>query len=218
MALKTPPAGWCALIEKLRPALPPVATPESFGDDCATLLDLVCTWNKRVNLTGAKSASHLVDLYVADSLILAAHAKPGERWLDVGSGGGAPGLALALAAPECAFTLVEPRQKRVSFLRMAVGALGLDNVTILRQRFEDLEDAEWDVAVARATFPPQEWLERAEDVRPRDIWVLLTEADDAGAPRTAGRAEDLCQRYKWPFSGLPRTAMRYVREPAADAP
>ena len=166
-----------------------------------------------MNLTGAKSAGHLADLYLTDSLVLAAQAKPRERWLDVGSGGGAPGLALALAAPESSFTLLEPRQKRVSFLRMAVGALGLENVTVIRGRFEDLEDAGWDVAVARATFPPQEWLERAEQVQPRDIWVLLTDADDSSTPETAGRACDLRLAYEWPLSRLRRNALRYVVDP-----
>ena len=211
MALITPKGGWTALIAKVRGALPPVTTPDTFDEGCATLLDLVCSWNRRVNLTGAKSPAHLADLYLADSLLLGAYAKSGERWLDVGSGGGAPGIALALAAPNVAFTLVEPRQKRVSFLRMAVGALALENVTVIRGRFEDLEDGDWDVSVARATFPPQEWLERAEQVQPRDIWVLLTDGDE---PRTAERRCDLRQSYDWPLSRLRRTALRYVEGPS----
>lgn len=218
MSLKTPEAGWTELIKKVRGALPPVATPDAFDEKCGALLDLVCSWNKRVNLTGAKSAKHLADLYLADSLVLAAHEKPGESWLDVGSGGGAPGLALALAAPETAFTFVEPRQKRVSFLRMATGALGLENVTVVRGRFEHLDDAEWDVAVARATFPPQEWLERAEAVQPRDIWVLLTDGDDSAQPTSARRVCELRQSYEWPLSGLSRTALRYVEAPELSLP
>jgi 16S rRNA (guanine527-N7)-methyltransferase len=80
----------------------------------ATFLNLVVTWNARLDLTAARSAPELVDLYLADALVLAARARVTRSihgsWIDVGSGGGAPGFVLGLIAPELQLTLVEPRQ------------------------------------------------------------------------------------------------------------
>ncbi|HWO08372.1 MAG TPA: RsmG family class I SAM-dependent methyltransferase, partial [Polyangiaceae bacterium] len=92
------------------------------------LLDRVVTWNARMDLTAARDERELVDLFLADALVLAAEGARGggsaQPWVDVGSGAGAPGLALALLWPVPALTLVEPRQKRVAFLRSAAGSFG----------------------------------------------------------------------------------------------
>ncbi|WP_309065974.1 16S rRNA (guanine(527)-N(7))-methyltransferase RsmG [Microbacterium sp.] len=68
---------------------------------------------------------------------------------DVGSGAGLPGLVLAIARPDVRFTLIEPMDRRVSWLNEQVDALGLDNVTVMRARAEDV-GLEFDVVTARA--------------------------------------------------------------------
>src|SRR5690606_15156917 len=95
--------------------------------------ELVAVWNQRIDLTAALSTAELVDLLVADAALIAQASAPSEggepeRWLDVGSGAGAPGLALALLRPESSMTLVEPRAKRVAFLRTALATLGRTDV------------------------------------------------------------------------------------------
>src|SRR5262249_6909189 len=119
------------------------------------LLDLVLLWNQRTDLTAARSPEELVDLYLTDALVIAARGSraAGERWLDVGSGAGAPGVALQLLRPELQLTLVEPRAKRVAFLRTAIGQLGLGS-KVVSGRSDGIAAQACDVAVSRATFPP----------------------------------------------------------------
>lgn len=68
---------------------------------------------------------------------------------DIGSGAGLPGLVLAIARPDVQWTLVEPMERRVTWLNEQVGALGLDNVTVMRARAEDV-GLEFDIVTARA--------------------------------------------------------------------
>jgi 16S rRNA (guanine527-N7)-methyltransferase len=68
---------------------------------------------------------------------------------DIGSGAGLPGLVLAIARPDVHWTLVEPMERRVTWLNEQVAALGLDNVTVMRARAEDV-GLEFDVVTARA--------------------------------------------------------------------
>lgn len=216
MSLTEPPAGWSALAAETveRMALPS-APPLDFAARAGELLRLVASWAPRVNLTSAESAEALADLYLADALVLAAHAASARSWLDVGSGGGAPGLALALALPRTSgedhgeFTLVEPRQKRVAFLRTAVGALGLEEtVTVRRARLEELPPRTWHAAVARATFAPEEWLDRASRLGARDVWVLLSTTAPPVHEAFTLEAE---VAYCWPHRNAARRALRYRR-------
>lgn len=69
---------------------------------------------------------------------------------DIGSGAGLPGIVLAIARPDVGFTLVEPMERRVSWLTEQVEELGLGNVTVLRARAEDVEPKQFDVVTARA--------------------------------------------------------------------
>lgn len=126
-------------------------------DYCLELL----RWNARVNLTGARNMSELVDDHLPDVFALSALCPEGATVVDVGSGGGLPGVPLALLRPDCSFTLVEPRAKRVAFLHTVVRLGGLSRVTVVRGRVEDLESGSASFAVARATFSPLEWLEHA---------------------------------------------------------
>lgn len=193
------------------PYLERVLGPLSLPADCAAFercwryLDLAVTWNARINLTAARTPEELADLYFADAVLLASGAD--GRWVDVGTGGGPPGLSLAVLRPELELTLVEPRAKRVSFLRQVVVALDLERVTVRRGRSEELEDAGFDTAVSRATFEPAEWLPEGARLATRVVWVLLARGV---APAHDGWQVDVDQRYDWPLTGARRRAVRYV--------
>jgi len=88
-----------------------------------------------VNLTGARTPADRVALLVEAVLSAAAYALPG-RLIDVGSGNGSPGLVLALVRPELSVVLLEPRQRRWSFLREACRAAGRPDVDVLRARHD----------------------------------------------------------------------------------
>src|ERR1700716_2133171 len=96
---------------------------------------------------------------VEDSLVLLDFLPPGPlRVIDVGSGGGLPGLPLRLARPDLALTLLEANQRKAAFLVQAVATLGLANVEVVAPRAEDAGHAErhresYDFALARALAP-----------------------------------------------------------------
>jgi 16S rRNA (guanine527-N7)-methyltransferase len=171
----------------------------------AAYCELVVAWNQRVDLTAARSADELVDLLLADALAMAS-ALPGtnaERWLDVGSGVGAPGIPLALLTP-VRMTLVEPREKRVAFLRTAVGSLARPDILVTRTRSDTFADASCEVAVSRATLPPEQWLAEGARLATRRVWLLLAKA---GLPEVAGRRILADVRYRWPLTGAERRAI-----------
>jgi 16S rRNA (guanine527-N7)-methyltransferase len=173
-------------------------------------LDRLREWNERIDLTAARSAEELVDLMVADALVLSRAMPPGSRVVDVGSGAGAPGLALALARPDLKMTLVEPLGKRAAFLRTAVGAASRSDVAIERKRGDALAGRRaWDVAMSRATLAPAEWLALGVTLAAPggSVWVLLAK-DEAPVHPRATVEEDLS--YTWPLTGAARRAVRYL--------
>jgi 16S rRNA (guanine527-N7)-methyltransferase len=186
------------------------------------LLDLVATWNARTDLTAARDAKELVDLYLCDALVLAANvsstrpAQPRERWLDIGSGAGAPGLVLHLLRPELDIALVEPRAKRVAFLRTALGSLDIDQpAQVLNQRSDALAPGSCDVAVSRATFAPDEWLREGARLAQQTVWVLLARAE---APSLPGWRVAREVAYRWPLTGVSRQANAFERDTALAEP
>jgi len=86
-------------------------------------------WNRTINIVGKAPLREILIRHFLDSLYLLPYIK-GERLLDIGSGGGFPGLVIKIARPELQVTLVEPRQKRCSFLRQIIRELSLDNITV----------------------------------------------------------------------------------------
>jgi 16S rRNA (guanine527-N7)-methyltransferase len=181
-----------------------------------TWLDLLATWNAKIDLTAARSAEELVDLMLADAVILARHESSGATVVDVGSGAGGPGLALALLRPDLAVTLVEPLTKRVSFLRSVLGHLGAPpeggRRRVVRNKGEEVaaRGEVFDSAVARATLAPAAWLDLGGRlVKPEGaVWVLL--ARDP-APETDSWRIDREISYQWPLTGAFRRALRYRR-------
>ena len=172
-------------------------------DPLVAFVELVQVWNARSNLTGARTPEALVDVLLVDALALADEALvPSDaRFVDVGAGAGSPSIPLCLLRPDLSATLVEPRRKRVAFMRTAVGALDLvDRVRVEERRLEGppLPGAPFDVALSRATFEPAEWLARGRDLAPRVL--VLTGAEPLPDPDALQRRRD----YALPTAGTPR--------------
>lgn len=129
-------------------------TAERLARFCSTLL----TWNKSVNLTGAESVQDLVADHLPDSFAAARMLPSSASVVDVGAGGGLPGVPLAILRGDCNLTLVEPRSKRVAFLNTAVRVCGCVNAKVLRGRSDELGDVRFPFAMSRATFSPEDWL------------------------------------------------------------
>ncbi len=183
----------------------------------AVWFDLIAAWNAKIDLTAARTTEELADLMLADALMVARHQAHGGSIVDVGSGAGAPGLALHLLRPDLAVTLIEPLQKRIAFLRtvsgqLARGPTAKTSLAIVRARGEDVarEGRPFDAAVARATLAPADWLALGARLVPPAgrVWVLL--ARDA-PPQLEGWTVELDERYEWPLTRVERRILRYQR-------
>jgi len=100
---------------------------------------LLLAWNRQISLTAIRNAGEIVRFHFGESLF-ALEAVPVEngRLADVGSGAGFPGLPLAMACSSLDLTLIEPNQKKATFLSEVVRSLSLGNVRVLRCRIERL--------------------------------------------------------------------------------
>ncbi|MBF1163662.1 MAG: 16S rRNA (guanine(527)-N(7))-methyltransferase RsmG [Dechloromonas agitata] len=99
--------------------------------------DLLLKWNKTYNLTALRDPEQAISHHLLDSLAILPHVGNGPL-LDVGSGGGLPGIPLAIARPELSVSMVDTVQKKATFLQQAAIQLGLKNVTVHHARVEQL--------------------------------------------------------------------------------
>lgn len=149
-------------------------------DEAAILagyVNLLEQWNRVHNLTGIRDREEFIDRHLVESLALRPFVA-GPTVADVGSGGGLPGVPLAVLLPGVSFTLIESRRKRVSFLRHTAARLGLKNVTVAHARAEALSSEPFATVLARAVAPPAELLTVTRGlIAPGGRLVLLTGED-----------------------------------------
>jgi 16S rRNA (guanine527-N7)-methyltransferase len=119
-------------------------------DKLEAYLALLAKWNAVHNLTAIRDASRMVSHHVLDSLAVLPFLGRG-RLLDVGSGGGLPGIPIAIACPEMHVTVLDSNQKKSAFLTQAAIELELANVDVAAQRVEDYAPAQlFDIVISRA--------------------------------------------------------------------
>ena len=99
------------------------------------LVELLDKWNKAYNLTSVRDPQEMLVRHIFDSLAVAPWLE-GERFIDVGTGPGLPGLPLAILFPAREFVLLDSLGKRIRFIRQVVLELGLTNVTPVQSRVE----------------------------------------------------------------------------------
>jgi 16S rRNA (guanine527-N7)-methyltransferase len=152
-----------------------VSLPDGAAAGIADYLSELLRWNLRVNLTGEADIAELVGRHLPDSFVVASLCPSGSRVVDVGSGAGLPAVPFAMVRPDCSVTMVEPRAKRVAFLHTVLRQAKLGSISVVRGRVEELEMGDFDFAVSRATFRPEEWIGIAKQlVRPRGRAVVLS--------------------------------------------
>ena len=132
---------------------PDLALPTGARAKLDAYLDLLAKWNRVYNLTAIRDRQKMESHHVADALAVLPYLPEaaGLRLLDVGAGGGVPGIPLAIARPGWRVVLVEANGKKASFLTQAAIELGLSNVTVAASRIEEYKsDAPFDVVISRA--------------------------------------------------------------------
>lgn len=112
-------------------------------------VELLGKWNKVYNLTSVRDSDEMVTRHLLDSLAVIPYLD-GDSLLDVGSGGGLPGIPIAISKPELAVTLLDSNSKKTRFLQQAKAELGLDNITVIHGRTEQLALADFSIVTARA--------------------------------------------------------------------
>ena len=112
---------------------------------------LYLDWNSKINVISRKDTGGFYLHHVLHSLAIAKTADfaPGTRIIDVGTGGGFPGMPLAVMFPQCGFTLVDSIGKKIKVASAVASSLGLENVTAVNDRVENLS-GKFDFAVSRA--------------------------------------------------------------------
>ena len=120
----------------------------------AMLDELYRDWNARINVISRKDIDHLYEHHVLHSLAIAkaVHFRPGTSILDFGTGGGFPGIPLAILFPECSFKLIDGTGKKIRVAQEVAKAIGLKNCQPVQLRGED-ERGQYHFVVSRAVMP-----------------------------------------------------------------
>ena len=144
------------------------------GAQLERFAELLVAENESQNLVAASSVPDMWRRHIADSLQLVDHVPRGTgTWLDLGSGGGLPGIVVAIAAPKRHVILIEPRKLRVEWLRHVIVELALSNVEVISTRVEVVPARPAEVISARAFAPLPKLLRLAMRFSTPDTkWVL----------------------------------------------
>jgi 16S rRNA (guanine527-N7)-methyltransferase len=176
-------------------------------------VDLLLKWNKSINLTAITDPSEVAEKHVLDSLALVPVLPQGSL-LDAGSGGGFPGIPVAIARPDLEVVLVDSVQKKVAFLKNALAELRLSRVKALAVRLEGNPSREdlprVHAAVARAHSAPAEWLALAEHyVLPGGVAICMLGPADPLPERVGELSLQQELGYQLPISGAQRRLAIY---------
>ena len=185
-------------------------------DRFATYHREILLWNRRINLVSERSAQEIVIRHFLDSLTPAPFLdRPDGALIDLGSGGGFPGIPLRIALPGLHLSLVETSRKKSSFLSHVVRTLRLDRVSVIRERVEKLTAGEvlagrFDTLISRAAFKLPDLIRTASFfLKPGGQLIAMKGPDPQEELAETERISEA--------AGMVFTACRAVRPPGADS-
>jgi len=185
-------------------------------------------WSQKMNLIAKAPLAEVIETHFLDSLTLLPvldELPPAGPLLDIGSGAGFPGLALKIARPSLAVTLVEPRQKRVSFLRHVVRTVGLSGIEVIAERIEpgqatlQGETGSFPIITSRAFTAIAGFLECTAALNPSSGTVICMKGRRAPEELAEWQALAPASPYSLtstietalPFSGIPRRLLLFTK-------
>lgn len=112
-------------------------------------------WNEKINVISRKDIESLYEKHVLHSLAIAAvyNFQPGAQIVDLGCGGGFPGIPLAIYFPEVQFHMVDSIAKKLKVVQAVADEIGLTNITVQHSRIEDIKNRKFDYVISRAVAP-----------------------------------------------------------------
>lgn len=123
---------------------------------------LLDKWNKVYNLTAVREPERMIGLHILDSLSVLPHLGDCSNIIDVGTGGGLPGIPLAITNPAVRVTMLDTIAKKTTFVRQAIGDLGLKNAEVVTGRVESYQPAiKFDCVISRAFAELKDFVEGA---------------------------------------------------------
>ncbi len=140
-------------------------------------VDILDKWNKVYNLTAVRDKNLMLTRHILDSLTLMPFVSNSTRIADLGSGGGLPGIPLAICFPEIRFTLIDSNSKKTRFLTHAINTLKIKNATAARSRIEDYRpDSLYDCLISRAFASPDVILSTSSHLCDEEAKLVLMTA------------------------------------------
>lgn len=181
--------------------------------------DRLLAWNRKVNLTAITAPDQVAEKHLLDSLLLLRSLGDARTLLDIGSGAGLPGVALACARPSLSVVCCDSVAKKVAFVKAIVVELGLERVRGVVARAEGAPEADGlprsEVVVSRALADPALWvpLGSAYLAPGGTLIAMLGKGDDESRLAELGKASGLelvsVDRYELPFSRSARAIARW---------
>ncbi len=136
-------------------------------------VELLNKWNKAYNLTSVRDPADMVVKHILDSIVVSPHLQ-GERFIDVGTGPGLPGIPLAIMNPNKSFVLLDSLGKRIRFIKQVLHELGILNVTPVQSRVEEYDpQGGFDAVLSRAFASMADMVEWCQHLPRSDSGVFF---------------------------------------------
>ncbi len=173
-----------------------------------SLKNLYAEWNQKINVISRKDMDHFYEHHVLHSLSIATQFDfpDGYEIMDLGAGGGFPGIPLAIFFPEVQFHLVDSINKKLKVVQAIAEAIELKNVTVQHSRVEEIKNRQFDLVVSRAVAPLKElwyWskplLKKKPIDQPKKLKGLICLK---GGDLKKEIAESGCQVKVWPIDSI----------------
>ena len=134
--------------------------------------NLIIKWNKTRNLVSRNANLETINEHIFDCACLMPYLEE-SNLLDVGSGAGLPGLVISILDDEKNIKLLEPNQKKISFLTHAQAKLDLKNTTILKDRIENLKEINEEIIITRAVMEPKRLLNLISKQKSKKLKIVM---------------------------------------------